>query len=390
MKHRRQLWPFLLAACWLLAPTAALPAPAPARPVLRQSFDLRVPVPPVPARIAGRTMLMYELHATNFSAGPLELDAVAVRDAGTGTLLASLRGEALRAAIGRPDRPTASADRLVIPPGLRAVVYLSVPVAAVPRALVHRLAFVRGDGTAGKVEGGRTQVRTDTPPVLGAPLRGGPWAAVYDPSWERGHRRVFYAVGGTAHLPGRFAIDWIRLDGHGRYARGDASVPAHWYGYGEDVLAVADATVAEALDDMREPATVVAGRKVAPERASGNYVALDLGDGRYAFYEHLQPGSIRVKAGDRVRRGQVIARLGYTGESTGPHLHFHVADADATLGAEGVPYGLRQFRLLGGYESMDAFGKTRWSPPGPGVAESRRNELPAPMAVVSFPEGTGP
>lgn len=52
---------------------------------------------------------------------------------------------------------------------------------------------------------------------------------------------------------------------------------------------------------------------------------LDLGDNRHAFYGHLLPGSLRVKPGDRVRRGQVIGRLGNSGNSTGPHLHFHNA-----------------------------------------------------------------
>src|SRR3546814_7386768 len=69
---------------------------------------------------------------------------------------------------------------------------------------------------------------------------------------------------------------------------------------------------------------------------SGNACALDLGDGRHAFYEHLKPGSIRVVPGQRVRRGEVIAELGFTGDSTGPHLHFHVADAPSPLGAEGL------------------------------------------------------
>ncbi len=68
---------------------------------------------------------------------------------------------------------------------------------------------------------------------------------------------------------------------------------------------------------------------VAPESASGNYVALDLGGGRFAFYEHLQQGSIMVKPGSGCTRGEVIAKLGSSGStSIGPHLHFHVADAN--------------------------------------------------------------
>ncbi len=74
------------------------------------------------------------------------------------------------------------------------------------------------------------------------------------------------------------------------------------------------------------------------ETVGGNYVALDLGGNRFAFYAHLQPGSIKAKVGDRVRKGQVLALLGNSGNSTEPHLHFQVTDGNSPLGSEGLPY----------------------------------------------------
>ena len=117
------------------------------------------------------------------------------------------------------------------------------------------------------------------------------------------------------HLPASScAILGIRLD--------------HWNGFGSDVLAVADGVVVAALDDTLDEAA----QPVAPENASGNYVAIDIGSGQFAFYEHIQRGSVAVKAQQRVRRGQVIARLGSSGStSIGPHLHFHVAAANSLL-----------------------------------------------------------
>src|SRR6185437_10199900 len=74
------------------------------------------------------------------------------------------------------------------------------------------------------------------------------------------------------------------------------------------------------------------------ETAGGNFVALDIGFHRYALYGHLIPGSLKVKVGDSVKRGQVLGRLGNSGNSTEPHLHFQIADAPSFLLANGLPY----------------------------------------------------
>jgi murein DD-endopeptidase MepM/ murein hydrolase activator NlpD len=68
---------------------------------------------------------------------------------------------------------------------------------------------------------------------------------------------------------------------------------------------------------------------------------------RYVTYAHLQPGSIQVHLHDQVPRGTVIARLGNSGNSTGPHLHFQVTDSDSVLQSEGVPYAFEKFTDLG-------------------------------------------
>ncbi len=62
---------------------------------------------------------------------------------------------------------------------------------------------------------------------------------------------------------------------------------------------------------------------LTPQTNVGNWLAIDLGKNRSAFYAHLQPNSIRGKDGDQVRKGQVIARLGNSGNAVGLHLHFH-------------------------------------------------------------------
>ncbi|HSB17338.1 MAG TPA: M23 family metallopeptidase [Bryobacteraceae bacterium] len=74
----------------------------------------------------------------------------------------------------------------------------------------------------------------------------------------------------------------------------------------------------------------------------GNLVFLDLGQQRWAVYAHLQPGSLRVKQGDSVRRGDVIARLGNSA-SYSAHLHFHIVDGPDPFSSEGVPFVFDEF-----------------------------------------------
>ena len=177
--------------------------------------------------------------------------------------------------------------------------------------------------------------------AIDPPLGGGPWVAIYNPLLVGGHRTTIYTLDGRARIPGRFAIDWIRAPESGQRATVSSPDPATANGFGANVLAVADARVAGALDDMPDlPAGVLAPATPVPlERGSGNHVVLDLGEGRFAFYEHLRHGSIVVRVGERVRRGQTIAQLGSSGStSVGPHLHFHIADANAALAAEGLPF----------------------------------------------------
>ncbi len=348
---------------WMLVLFTVLLA-APGRPTL----DLHVPVPPTPVRIRGTQHLVYELHITNITSETLALTRLEVKT--EGRTLADVRDEELRAIV----------DKGELGPGDHAVAYLWLPLDGRPvHALHHRLEY----GEHGSVEGGATSVSDTAPVTLGAPLRGGPWVAIYDPSMARGHRRVFVTVDGQARIPGRFAVDFMKLDARARFSHDDSSQVANWNGYGADVLAVANGVIAETRDGIPESATISFTRHALTE-ASGNYISLGLSGGRYALYEHLKPGSLRVKKGDHVRAGQVIAALGYTGDSTGPHLHLHVAGASSDLAAEGLPFVLASFQQLGRYESMEALGKEE---PWKALArpERRKRELPAANAVIELP-----
>ena len=139
--------------------------------------------------------------------------------------------------------------------------------------------------------------------------------------------------------------------------------------------------VAATRGDFKESETLSGHPDHTADKATGNYVSINIGNGQVVFYEHLKPGSIQVKAGQPVKKGAVIASLDFTGQTTGPHLHFHIANANSPLGAEGIPFAFERFTLTGIYPDFAQFGKTPWTPAG-NVLLTR--ERPAPNTVIRF------
>lgn len=387
------MWIRLLAACCVglglfsgangAAPFHAR-TPSPPSPV-RQAVDVQVLHQPTALRIGGARLFFYELHLTNFASTALDLVRVQVLDGATRGVVLDLAGAPLAAAAAFPGAPEAEKQALSIAQGRRAIVYVAVPAGdSPPPSLTHRIelsAHGRADDPI-VVDAGEVRISRRPPPVLGAPLRGGPWTAVYDPDMASGHRRVIYAVEGRARIPGRHAVDWMVA---GSSDRGGSTNPwAATGGFGAEVLAVSDGIVAAARDGVAEPAK---GGKRPPTSladATGNYIALDIGNGLHAFYEHLAPG-LSVKPGQRVRRGQVIARMGSTGQASRPHLHFHLGDANAPLAAEGQPFELAGWRALGAYRSIEAFHQgDPWIESEASGTPAARDGFPAPNAVVVF------
>lgn len=349
----------------------------PGKPPLDVPVDLRVPEPPTPFRADGRTHLVYELHLANLARRELVLRSVEV-SAG-GHPLARFAGPDLASAAGRPGSDAAGLDRLRIGGGLSAILYLWVPLpdGPPPTAIEHTLVAALAD-TPGELtlRGFSVPVRTDPVRVIAAPLAGGPWRAANGPSNLSGHRRALIPVAGRARISQRFAIDWVKPGDDGKTFRGDAAKNESYFAYGARALAVADGVVTEVKDGI--PQNVPGPTRAVPitlETIGGNHVLVDLGGNRFAFYAHLQPGSLKVKRGDRVRRGQLLGLVGNSGNSTQPHLHFHLGDASSPLGAEGLPYAL---------ESFEARPLPKPGAP-PAAAVARTRELPTEDELITFP-----
>lgn len=300
------------------------------------AVSMRVPFVPVPMVVDGKQTIYYELHLTNFAKDSFQLKKLEVLNAADSAVLLTIDSLQKCFAGG------VQSSQAVLAPGASGVLYIemNLPVGKRITGIIHYLSFDHNE-----VRGAAIKLIPQRPLVIGAPLRDGPWWAVYNPLWERGHRRVLYVVDGQVRIPGRYAIDFIKLDRQGKYADVNEDDVKNWYGYGAAVIAVADGEVASVRNTFQESSTVSGHVNPSPEDATGNYVSIKIGEGRVAFYEHLQPGSIKVRPGQKVRKGEVIGALGFTGQTTGPHLHFHVANADSPLGAEGVPFVFEKFVL---------------------------------------------
>ncbi|MEU2066973.1 M23 family metallopeptidase [Streptomyces anulatus] len=196
------------------------------------------------------------------------------------------------------------------------------------------------------------------PPVeVDPPVTGG-WTALNSPADKvpshgtHGYGQT-YAIDivadpetGEGEPPARPAFRWFWP-----FFRRNRAFPA----FGAPLLAVADATVVRASDGQRDhlsrnslPALaylmLIEGSVrsiLGVHRVIGNHVILDLGDGTYAAYAHARRGSLQVKAGDTVRAGQQLGRVGNSGNTTEPHLHFQLMDGPDPDNARGVPFTWR-------------------------------------------------
>jgi murein DD-endopeptidase MepM/ murein hydrolase activator NlpD len=178
------------------------------------------------------------------------------------------------------------------------------------------------------------------------PLRG-TWFVGAGASFHTAHRWV---------VPEEFALDIAKVGENSLSHKGAGTRFEDYYAYGADVLAVADGRVISTANDQPQHPTAMQrpdetqeayfarlqkeqGERLAkgPTALTGNYVMIDHGKGEYSLYAHLQPDSVRVRVGDQVKAGELVAKLGSSGNSTEPHLHFQLCDKPDPLMCAGIP-----------------------------------------------------
>lgn len=339
----------------------------------------------------GRIHLVYELWVANFSSGDVAVEKVQVL--GDGAVLETLdaAGVSTRLQLAGSREPAGTMAR-----GTQALLFLDVALEAgeaIPKRISHRISMKASAAPPGMQEmsesGGLVSVDRRKVVVIGPPLRGERYISADSCCGSTRHRRAALPVNGRVRLAQRFAVDWEQLDAGGRIYSGPGDDVKSYAIFGQQALAVADAVVSSTTDGQPEQTPGKYPTNISLDEADGNSVILDLGGGSFALYAHLQPGSLRVRRGDRVKRGQVLGLVGNTGNSVVPHLHFHVMDGPLPAASNGLPYEIDEFAVTGKTPGTEAFDEAEGrgtslavTPVSPRLVV--RDGLPLDQLVISF------
>lgn len=312
----------------------------------------------------GQTHLTYELLLINQSASVVTLESVAALDTLSGAILRDLSGNDLA---GATRIALLEGNGNALRPSQSAFVFVDVALASgalPPRSVSHRISVMqKGGTTSGELGGLAVTVPAveglgtfDTAPIavsleaaviLDAPVRGANWIVFRGCCDVRtSHRGGTNAYGGEVRVTERFAVDLVQVDGAGMLITGQPDALASYPQYGAPVYAVADGTIVKAENGVADEVPGRMDSSLTEDRAGGNAVVLRLGNGQFAFYGHLQPDSVTVKPGDTIKTGTMIGRIGNSGKTIAPHLHFHLSTS-ATPGGEGLPFVFSSFTGTG-------------------------------------------
>jgi hypothetical protein len=203
------------------------------------------------------------------------------------------------------------------------------------------------DATKGQVDGPKVAVNRQPAIVIKPPLAGDGWLVTNACCGPNVHRDLRLAIDGQRIETGEiFAVDWGQLHGN-KLAEGQGTTNEQFFGFGADVLAVADGTVVFTQDGEPEQTPGEATPATKLSQIGGNKVILQIAPKVFAAYEHLQPGSLTVNVGDKVKTGAVLAKLGNTGPSTGPHLHFGLLNRPNIATGRALPFVFDRYTLAG-------------------------------------------
>ena len=382
--------------------TTPSPSTTPAAAPTPEPQDVPVAVTPVLASVVaapvpvlatdGKIHLAYELQLTNAMTQDVTITSVKVlaRDQTLFTLAGDQVGDWTRV-IGTQTPSTK------LGPGQSGIVWLDVALdksAPIPADLIHTIGIAIPKPSPPLIPATMDEkvapvtVSTHKPPVIAPPLDGPNWLDADSCCALGAHRGAVNALSGGLWAAERFAIDYVQLSPDGTIFTGEKSKPESYPYFGADIHAVADGPVVSVLEGLPEQVAGKSPTGLPLEQYGGNHIVQDIGDGNYAFYAHLKTGSVKVKEGDQLTSGQVIASLGNTGNSDAPHLHFHVMSTPDPLRSNGLPFTISSFRLdsrVASPDAVDALLQGRPAPMQPGFSARDETDVsPLSLDVMTY------
>lgn len=322
---------------------------------------------PIPAPTSDKQLLAYELQFVNSGDEPKRVSRIEIWE--QKKLLASFSGDALiqQSTVYHPKTgPVKEKIKTIeLQKDMGAFIFLSVTMdknKTAPSKLENRIWITTAkDGNSyanAEVLSYPITVSTDKPVMLGPPLHGNGWIAEAAFSPTSYHRRAVLPFDGGFYLAQRYAIDFERMCDDGLEVHGNMHENGNWQAYGYELLAVADGVVSKISERTVADNTPPGFPNPPPavEDATGNYVILQVmqhNKNYYVLYAHMQPNSIKVKVGQKVKKGDVIGILGNSGNSSAPHLHLHVTDTNEGEKSNGVPFMFDSATVQGTAKEVD-------------------------------------
>ncbi|MFZ0397977.1 MAG: M23 family metallopeptidase [Methyloceanibacter sp.] len=349
----------------------------------------------------GKVHLAYEIVLVSMAPADIGLKKVETLDAASGAVLGTMEGDALAQML----KFNGGNKGTTLSGGGSGILFMDVTLAkdaTVPKAIKHRFdvdvaktapAQVSGDHDPAP-EPAQALVFTSDPLAVGPaavaiapPLKGSNWVAgggcCAPPSYHRG---ATLPINGAIHVAERFAIDFVQLNDKNMLIAGPMEKLSSYAYFGDEIYSVADGTVVGTADGLKEQVPGKLPADATIHMAAGNHVVVDIGEGRFAFYAHMQPGSVRVKVGDKVKTGQVLGLLGNSGNTDTPHLHFHVMDGPSPLVSNGLPYVFTGFTGQGRVtDEQPLWTGSAVTIDKDALAGPHKDQLPLADQVVSFP-----
>ncbi|UCF43887.1 MAG: peptidoglycan DD-metalloendopeptidase family protein [Planctomycetota bacterium] len=140
----------------------------------------------------------------------------------------------------------------------------------------------------------------------------------------------------------QFAFDFIGVNEDGAMHSGEGKANEDYFSFGREVLVPADGTVTDVIEGVRDN---VPG-SMNPYSGLGNAVFIQHREHEISVLAHLKLGSIKVKVGDKVKAGQVIGLCGNSGNSSQPHLHYHLQNTPVIQDGTGIKCYFQKMNVI--------------------------------------------